>query len=209
MNNKKGEFLMSDVQGSAQTEIASGEVSSNNGSSKDAVSYDTHRKLLAQRKKDQERIQELEAFRQNVDLEKKELEGKKDEVIQELKQSLEKTKNDNMSILRNFTKKTVVGEIAKEALSRGLQREKLPKFLKLTEESFFNNADNPIQIDENFNIANKEVFDSILEKEVTENSEWFIRQASAPNDIVPGPSQMKVPEKKLDDKSLDELAAML
>ena len=200
---------MSNVQGSAQTEIAGGEVSANLSGSKDTVSYDTHRKLLAQRKKDQERIQELESFQQTVDLEKKELEGKKDEVIQELKQSLEKTKNENLSILRNFTKKTVVSEIAKEALSRGLQHEKLPKFLKLTEESFFNNTENPIQIDENFNIANKEVFSSILEKEVNENSEWFIKQAKAPNDVVPGANQMRVPDKKLEDKSFDELAAML
>lgn len=202
--------MMSDVanQGSAQLESGSA-ADVLNSNTKDSVSYETHRRILAQRKKDQEYINELEKFRDNVDLEKKELEGRKDEVISELKNKLNESESKTLNLVRNLTKKTVKDEIAKEALSKGLQREKLPKFLKLTEDSFFNNQETPIQVDEHFNIVNKDVFSSILEKEVSDNSDWFIKTASGPNDVIPEQKPMAVPEKGLEDKSVDELAQML
>lgn len=198
-----------EVQGSTQISPASGDDVANSVSSKESISYDTHRRLLAQRKKDQERIRELEAFKEDLDLQRKEAEGKKDEVIQSLRESKDKSEREKLSILQSFTKKTVRSEVAKEALARGLRPDRLNSFLKLSEDSFIDNSATPIQIDESFNIVNRDVFNSIMDKESLDCSDWFVKQAAQPNDVVPGVVNTSIPDKKLEEKTVDELADML
>lgn len=61
--------------GSATPETSSGSESVNETvASTDNVSYETHRRLLSQRKKDQETLAELRAFKDQVELEKSESE---------------------------------------------------------------------------------------------------------------------------------------
>ncbi len=181
-----------------------------NESNQGGVSIETHKRLLSQRKKDQERIRELEAFQENVDLEKKELEGKKDEVILGLKQALDSERGKTNSLIDNVKRKTIRNEVSKRALMKGLRKDRLDKFLKLTEDTFFGREDLPFEVDnEKFEITNEEAFNSLLEKEVEENSDWFTKTTTEPNDVIPENRPTSTGDKKLSEKSVDELAEML
>jgi len=185
----------------------SGIISENN-TSKDSVSIDTHKRLLAQYKNNQDKLASLEAEKESQYLELQKAEGKKDEVIQAYEKKVRDLEQQNFGLFQNFTKKTILGEVTKEVLSKGIQPDKLDKFMKLTQENFLS-KESGLQIDENFNILNKEVFSKILDSQVNDNQDWFTRSATQPRDVVPEGRPMIVPEKGLEDKSMDELANML
>ncbi len=171
------------------------------------VSYENHQRLLKQKKKADERLRELEAREKELLLEKQKAEGKKDEVITTLEQEVEELKGNNRKFLKNMTEKTLKTEITKAALAKGIRPDRVEKFLKLTEDSFFKESD--IQVDEDFNIVNRDAFESVLEKEVKDNADWFTKAVAGPSDVTPSGSHLNAPQKKLDDMSVDELAEML
>lgn len=178
--------------------------------SQQTVSHETHRRLLAQLKKNQEALAALKSEKENQALELQKAEGKKDEVIQALDKKVRDLEQQSFGLVQNFTKKTILGEVTKEALKRGLQPEKLDKFKKLTQDNFL--KDSGIQVDaESFSIQNREIFDKIMEEQVNDNQDWFTKQVTPPRDINPDNSggMTVVPEKRLEDKSIEELAEML
>jgi len=198
---------MSDVnQASGQTNEPSGGIVDNPNSGKDSVSFDTHRKLLSQYKKNQERLDKLEAENKQTLLEKQKLEGNKDEVIKQLETDLGETKNKMFGFVKAVSDKTIKSEAIKEAMARGLQSDKLDKFWKLSQDAF---KSEDIQLNENFEIISKDSFNRVLEQQVQENQEWFTRSVAEPRDLTPGQKPINAPKKDMKDMSVDELADML
>ena len=198
---------MSDVnQASGQTNEPSGGIVDNPNSGKDSVSFDTHRKLLSQYKKNQERLDKLEAENKQTLLEKQKLEGNKDEVIKQLETDLGETKNKMFGFVKAVSDKTIKSEAIKEAMARGLQSDKLDKFWKLSQDAF---KSEDIQLNENFEIISKDSFNRVLEQQVKENQEWFTRSVAEPRDLTPGQKPINAPKKDMKDMTVDELAEML
>ena len=191
----------------SQVDLASGQDQNASGVVKQEVSYETHKRLLSQLKNAQEKLSQLETEKNTFEVEKQKLEGKKDEVISLQEKQIAELKKNVYGAVKNFSERTIKGEVVKEALSRGIQKEKLDKFLKLTEESFLKSPE--IQIDENFNIVNREVFERIMEKEVTDNADWFSKPVNPPRDFVPNGKPINAPQKRLEDMTTDELADLL
>jgi len=198
---------MSDVnQASGQTNEPSGGIADNVSSGKDSVSFDTHRKLLSQYKKNQERLDKLEAENKQTLLEKQKSEGDKDGVIKQLETDLGETKNKMFSFVKAVSDKTIKSEAIKEAMARGLQSDKLDKFWKLSQDAF---KSEDIQLNENFEIISKDSFNRVLEQQVKENQEWFTRSVAEPRDLTPGQKPINAPKKDMKDMTVDELAEML
>jgi len=198
---------MSDVnQASGQTNEPSGGIVDNPNSGKDSVSFDTHRKLLSQYKKNQERLDKLEAENKQTLLEKQKSEGDKDGVIKQLETDLGETKNKMFSFVKAVSDKTIKSEAIKEAMARGLQSDKLDKFWKLSQDAF---KSEDIQLNENFEIISKDSFNRVLEQQVKENQEWFTRSVAEPRDLTPGQKPINAPKKDMKDMTVDELAEML
>lgn len=198
---------MSDVnQASGQTDEPSGGIVDNGNSSKEGVSIETHRRLLSQYKKNQERLDQLEAEHKQSLLEKQKLEGNKDEVIKQLENDLGETKSKMFGFVKAVSDKTIKSEAIKEAMARGLQADKLEKFWKLSQDAF---KSEDIQLNENFEIISKDSFNNVLEKQVQENQEWFTRSVAEPRDLTPGQKPMNTPVKDIKDMSVDELAELL
>lgn len=185
-----------------------GAVVTDKGEKLDMVSYDSHQKLLKQKKKADERARELESKLEAIQLEKQKAEGNKDAVIANLEDKLEKTERREKEFLRNMTKKSLKSEITKTAISKGIQPEKLDLFLELAEKDFLND-ESQIQVDENFEIVNRDDFESVFEQRATKVSDWFTKSVDQPGDVVPSRSGLKVPQKSLKDMDIDELAELL
>lgn len=186
-----------DIQGSAE----------NVGTNDNSVSYENHQRLLKQKKQADEKVRLLEEREQALELEKQKAEGRKDEVIQSLETQLNEEKGKSVKFVKSMTEKTLKSEITKAALSKGIRPDRVDKFLKLASDSF---KDSEIQIDEDFNIVNRDVFNSVFEKEVESSSEWFMTSSKPPADVVPNEGGfVSIPDKKLSEKSVDELADML
>ena len=199
--------VMSDlnIEGGAPIVDGGADDKGNNGRT---VSYETHQRLLDQKKKADERARLLEEEKQSFELEKQKAEGKKDEVIQSLEGKLEEEKGKSLKFVRSMTDKTLNAEITKAALSKGIRADRVDKFLKLSGDSF-RSAD--IQLDENFSIVNRDIFDEVLEKEAKDNEDWFHKIVEQPDDVTPSSNGgfVNIPDKKLSEKSVDELAQML
>lgn len=198
---------MSNVnQASGQTNEPSGGIVDNQNSGQESVSFDTHKRLLSQYKKNQERLEQLEAAHKQSLMDKQKLEGNKDEVIKQLESDLGETKNKMFGFVKAVSDKTIKSEAIKEALARGLQRDKLDKFWKLSQDAF---KTEDIQLNENFEIISTDSFNRVLEQQVKENQEWFTRSVNEPRDITPGQKPMNAPAKNMKDMSVDELAELL
>jgi len=172
----------------------------------ESVSIESHRRLLSQHKKMKDRLETLDASQKQSDLDRQIAEGKKDEAIQSLRDELTNEKSGRIGLLQKWTKRTIKDAVTKEALSRGLRPDKLEKFIKLSQDEFL--GSDQLQIDEDFNIVNQDVFGNIMDQQTKGVEEWFTKTVDGPRDLLPG-SVPATPQKSMNDMSVDELAEML
>lgn len=87
-------------------------------STKDNVAYETHRKLLGEKKKQQSELSELRETLQKLEQDKLLSEGKKDELIVALRKQNTEEKEGRITDQNNFAKSSIIGKfeaMAKEA----------------------------------------------------------------------------------------------
>lgn len=89
------------------------------GSETDSVSYQTHRRLLAEKKKAQARLMELEERASRLEQEKLEAEGSKDQLIEKLKTQLAEKDKKYKSAIGNYAFTSVRSQIEAEASKVG------------------------------------------------------------------------------------------
>jgi len=107
---------------------------------KDSVSYDSHRKLLGEKKKFQAELQEKSERLEKLEQERMEAEGKKDELIQMYKRKLEETEGKLKSAVGNFATHSVSSKFTEEALKQGCIDTEL--LLAITDVKSFDYDDN-------------------------------------------------------------------
>jgi hypothetical protein len=86
---------------------------------KDSVSYDSHKKLLGEKKKIQAAHEEALKRLQSLEQEKLEAEGKKDELLSNYRKQIEELEGKYKSAVGNFAFSSVSGKFTEEALKQG------------------------------------------------------------------------------------------
>lgn len=200
--------MSEDVVVSDQNGEVSDESVDRSNSGQGSVAIETHRKLLAQYKRDKEKLEQVTARLEQEELNRQKAEGNKDQVIQAHEKKIGELEQKIYGTVKTFTERTIKDAVATGALSKGIQPDKLPKFLKLTQDAFLKNTE--IQVDyEEFKIANEDVFNSVLEEQVKDNLDWFTRSVEQVRDVTPSSKSITTPTKSIKEMSVDELANLL
>lgn len=183
---------------------ASGELQENEESRKreDVVAYDTHRKLLSEKKKTQAQLEELKKQLGQYEQQKLEAEGRKDEVIKSLRQQL----SEKESILKEkdsrYAWNVVSGQIKSRATQEGCKSP--DKLLRLLDKEDLS----ALEVDDNY-MVNQDDLSRIIEKAKRENDFLFSARKANVNDLPPS-GKVEQPEKKtVKDLSRKEKFALL
>ena len=167
---------------------------------KDTVSYETHKKLLAQRKADQERLRELEAKFQSIEESKLEAEGRKDELVESLRKRLEEKDNALNDIQKQYATKTLTEQIKAKAVELGCKPNYADKLIRLMDDSDLKS----IQVDENY-MANHDDLRMVLEKTKKDVPDFFSKTVTIGDSTPSNNPYMKPSDRsKLSTKELIE-----
>lgn len=111
---------MSEVtdSGGVDDQSAGGENQTDN-KNKDSVSYESHKRLLAEKKKLQAERDEAAKKLADIETEKLQAAGKQDEVITNLKAEKKKVEDQFLNVIGNFAQKTVESALEAEAAKHG------------------------------------------------------------------------------------------
>jgi len=110
------------------------------------VSYVTHKKLLGEKKRQDERMTELETQLSELTNKRLESEGNKDELITKLRTELTSTKDTRQKETAKYAYKVITDQVKLEAVRLGcLDSDALVKLAELDE----------LEVDENFNVDNE------------------------------------------------------
>ena len=187
-----------------QGQVASGETQeqvSDSHETKDNVSYDSYRKLLGEKKKAQS---ELMALREQVDSfkqEKMSSEGRKDEVIQSLRDQLNETKNVLKETKQTFAWNSVESQIKQAAIKAGcVAPDKLVRLMGQEELK-------ALDINDNFQV-NAEDLGALINKAKQEHQDigLFGRKTVNVNDVQ---GVNKIKTKSINELTTDEIVARL
>lgn len=179
-----------------QTDSTSGE----SVKAKDSVSFDSHQKLLKEKKSLLSKYSELESMVSKLSQEKDMAEGNKDKVIDELKKQNQQIKSDFEKTKQTYTWSTLTSEIKREAAKNGCKDP--DKLLRLMSDEDLRS----LEIGEDFSIDSGSLKE-LIEKNRKENH--FLFDSSIKQTVAGIPSK-KPPveqEKSIKELSLDELRA--
>lgn len=177
---------------------------SDNSEGKDKVAYETHRKLLGEKKKLQSEFQALQDEINSMRLEKKQAEGNKDEVIASLRQEVDKFKTQAQDVKRNYVVNTIASQIKTEAINRGCVDG--DALLKLMSKDDLNS----VEIDDNFNV-NMDDLSRVLDGAKERFSKIGLFKAPKANvsDVGSNINSFTSEEKSTKDMSKEEIKQML
>ena len=164
---------------------------------KDQVSYDTHRKLLGQHKKMRGELDELRSANQLASENKLQAEGKKDEVIDSLREQLRTEKDGRSKERTSYAWDRVTNQVKMEATKQGC---KDPDMLidLLTKDELAT-----IQVSDDFKVNFDDVRNVIESRKLKHNNiGLFSSDVSQVKDLPLG--RVAVEKKGMDDLSLDE-----
>ena len=170
----------------------------------DSVSYDTHKKLLGEKKNLQTKFEQMQAEIESFRQEKMSAEGKKDDVINSLRQQLDERTREAKELKNNFAWNTVQSQIKNEASANGcVNPDKLIRLLSKEEI-------NGIEIDESFNV-NRQDLSKLIENAKKEHSDigLFSERKINVNDVTGKQKEFKPKQKSYDEMSVEELEAEL
>lgn len=157
------------------------------------VSYETHRKLLNEKKNAVSKLNEYEAELQKLREEKMEREGKQDELISSYREKIQKLEGELGNTKKSFAWNTVKGAIKTEAIKNGCNDSE--KLIRLMDDQDLKS----ISIGEDFSI-DMETVKNVIEKNKKENH--FLFSANVPPVANGNPSKKpSEPKNKLDDLS--------
>lgn len=106
---------MSEIKPSGQVDQVSGQDQQDKG----VVSYDSHAKLLGEKKKLQEKLGELQAYKDQLEQEKLQAEGQWKELAQKNKTLADDFKTKNLNIIKQVSEKAVKSQFLREAEKLG------------------------------------------------------------------------------------------
>jgi DNA repair exonuclease SbcCD ATPase subunit len=134
----------------------------------ESVSYEAYRKLLGQRKADQDRLKELESRFQNVEESKLESEGKKDELVNSLRSRLEEKEKNLQSVQQKYAMTTLTDQLKSKAIQMGCKPAYADKLIRLMD----SNDLKSIQVDDNYRV-NMQDLEVVLDKAKKEVPDFF------------------------------------
>lgn len=180
------------------TQQASGQPE--NEETKNVVSYETHARLLGQRKKDAEKTRALEAELEDLKINEASREGKKDDVIEALRKQLAEVREDYDLKTKAYATTTVKGQIKSALLKKGCVSP--DKALRLMERDDLNS----IQLDDDFSV-NLEDLDRVIDKFQKENEDLpLFNKVSGVSDLTPtNQVEYKEKQKEFSEMSKEEL----
>lgn len=165
----------------------------------DGVSYDSYKKAVNQYKKSNERLAELQAKLESYEQQKLESEGKKDEVIAQLRGKVNDLESKYKQSQANFTWTTVGSQIQEEMSARGIQNpSKAFRFAKAE----YGEDLKGMEVDENYRV-NRDDMQRFVDKFVQENQEFVTRKVPV-NDLTPS-GVSKEESKDLSKASMDDI----
>jgi hypothetical protein len=175
---------------------ANGDASGNN-QGKDTVSHESFSKVLGEKKKAQEKLNELQSRLDEYEQAKLEAEGKLKEALDNQKKLTEKFKNDNVEII-----KKVGGKAAKSQFTREVE-----KLGCIDAEAAFHLTDfSDLEMDADFEYDNKKLVEKI--QGLTKSKGYlFKKDFRLPGDVTP--SQSGIPSKGLGEMTTDQLKELL
>lgn len=194
---------------SEEQQVSSGATDETSGMSQDQsssvsdtptnqVSYDTHRKLLGEKKKATERLAALEAELTELREGKMQDEGKKDELIDSLRKRVSEYESKYKKAHADFAYKSVSSQIEREALKAGcVDTEAL---LSLSDLS-------TLEVDDNYSVNTDDIMRMIDE---AKERRGYLFSKPGPKVVDGVPAKPELSNKKgIEGKSIDELARML
>jgi hypothetical protein len=164
----------------------------------DTVAYSTYSKVLGEKKKMQEQLGDAMKRLEQIELEKKQADGNKDEVIQQLRSKLEEAENGQQKLKHQYAWTTLEGQIKSAAAQKGCVNP--DKLIRLLDE----NDLKAIEVDDSFKVNNDDL-DRLLDKAKKDHSDigLFGKKQVNVNDVTPKPVKHK--EKKVEEMTASEL----
>jgi uncharacterized protein involved in type VI secretion and phage assembly len=161
----------------------------------DVVAYSTYSKVMGTLKKRESELNEVRTRLEAIELEKKQAEGNKDEVITTLRDKLKHTEEAQNKLKHQYAWTTLEGQIKTAALQQGcVNPDKLVQLLS-------DDDLKAIEVDESFKV-NQDDLNRLLEKAKKDHSDirLFKTKSVNVNDVAP-----VVPKTK--NKTVEEMSA--
>ena len=164
---------------------------------KDSVAYDTFSKLLGEKKKLQSEMAEMKAYKDQLEAEKLQAEGKWKELAENNKKLADEFKSKNLSIVKNVSEKAIRSQFMREAEKLGC----LDAEIAMKACSF-----DDLEVTEDFEFDNQKLVGKI--QELTKSKPFlFKKDFKMVQDMIPSNNQIST--KPLTDLSENELKELL
>lgn len=184
---------MSDIIPSGKPDPASGD-----DQTKNSVAYESYSKVLNEKKKTQEKLNEVQTRLEEYEQAKLEAEGKLKEALDNQKKLTEKFKNDNVEIVKRVGSKAAKSQFTREAEKMGC----------IDVEAAFQLIDfSDLEMDAEFEYDNKKLVEK-LQSQAKTKSYLYKKDFKLPNDLTPS-NGGKMPTKDLSELSENELKNLL
>ena len=164
---------------------------------KDSVAYDTFSKLLGEKKKLQSEMAEMKAYKDQLEAEKLQAEGKWKELAENNKKLADEFKSKNLNIVKNVSEKAIRSQFMREAEKLGC----LDAEIAMKACSF-----DDLEVTEDFEFDNQKLVGKI--QELTKSKPFlFKKDFKMVQDMIPSNNQIST--KPLTDLSENELKELL
>jgi tRNA U34 5-carboxymethylaminomethyl modifying enzyme MnmG/GidA len=168
--------------------------------SKDQVSYDTYRKTVSEAKKLKEALRQKEEMLALAEHQKLEAEGKKDELIQQLKLKADKLEKEKNNLFSNFVYSSLDQQLRDEAAKLGcIDSEALSKLVDVE----------GVDVDPKTFKADRDQLVAVIEEVKKARPYLFQKGGPKINAQLPSGQAKQVEHKELKDMSKEELWAEL
>ena len=164
---------------------------------KDSVAYETFSKLLGEKKKLQSEMSEMKAYKDQLEAEKLQAEGKWKEIAENNKKLADDFKSKNLNIVKNVSEKAIRSQFMREAEKLGC----VDAEIAMKACSF-----DDLEVTEDFEFDNQKLVGKI--QELTKSKPYlFKKDFKMVQDI--NPSSKSISTKSLTDLSENELKELL
>lgn len=167
----------------------------------DTVSWTSHKKLLAEKKRRDEQLAELQSKLDAFEQKKMEGEGKKDDVIASLRKQNEELSRSVKKKDAEYSWNVVSSQIKERAIQDGCTD--ASKLLRLMEQEDLN----AVEVDESFRVNGKDL-EVLMEKAKKENP-FLFKKATAPVSDLPPANAVQPGGKEVGKMSAEEIMNQL
>jgi hypothetical protein len=168
------------------TQQVNDQVEKESKKTEDVVAYSTYSKVMGTLKKRESELNEVRSRLESIELEKKQAEGNKDEVISTLREKLKEAQSSTDQLKHQYVWSSLEGQIKTEAVKHGCRNP--DKLMKLLNEDDLKS----IQVGNDFKV-NQDDLNRLLEKAKKDNEDiaLFQKKSVNINDVAPKMAQSK------------------